>query len=338
MLRKALSPMAAAIVAISAGVASAQSIEMKIGFVTINDSQHESAKLFAEEVAKRTNGAIQARIFPAGQLGNIARQIEGLQLGTQEVFYSPPGFFVGINPAFQAADAPGLFDSAWHQMAALNHPSIRDKFLALAEHANISGVFVFTASHTAIASRNPISTINDIKGLKLRVLASKVEIGYVSALGATGVPMDFTEVIAAIQNRTLDGTRIGVAVLAPSKFYTVAPNIYAEATGYVPIVVWFSKGWLGKLSAEHRATIYATGKDLTEKSQLIANELVARLDKVWTDNGGKIVQPTPADRAELFRHARRVSDEILGGDPKVKDTYQLMKQAAEATKGARPPR
>jgi TRAP-type C4-dicarboxylate transport system substrate-binding protein len=316
----------------------AQTVDMKVGFVTINDSQHESAKVFAEEIAKRTKGAIQARIFPAGQLGNIGRQIEGLSLGTQEAFITPPGFMVGLNPAFSAADAPGLFESGWHQMKALNHPLVRDKFMALGDHANIAGLYLYSAGYTGIASRAPIRNLNDIKGLKLRVLASKVEVAFVGALGATGVPMDFTEVLPAIQNRTLDGTRIGVIVLSPSRFYTAAKYIYAEQTGEVPAGFWLSKGWLTKLSADHRKAVLDLGRDMTERTQLIAIELLARTEKVWLENGGEITQPTPADRAELNKRARAVSDEVLGTDPKVKEMYKLMKQAAEATRGSQPPK
>jgi hypothetical protein len=53
--------------------AAAETTGIKIGLVTINDSQHESAKLFADEIGKRTNGAVRAQIFPSGQLGDIGR-------------------------------------------------------------------------------------------------------------------------------------------------------------------------------------------------------------------------------------------------------------------------
>ena len=90
---------AAALIAIGATPALSQTFEMKVGFVTVNDSQHQTAKWFAEEMQARTNGAIKVKIFPLAQLGKIPRQVEGIQLGTQEAFISPPGFFVGINPA-----------------------------------------------------------------------------------------------------------------------------------------------------------------------------------------------------------------------------------------------
>ena len=98
--------------ALAAWPAAAQkTYEIKIGFVTINDSQHRAADLYKAALEKRTGGQLKVSIFPAAQLGTIPRQLEGIQLGTQEFFVTPPGFFQGINPAFQAPDAPGLFDS-----------------------------------------------------------------------------------------------------------------------------------------------------------------------------------------------------------------------------------
>lgn len=320
----------------AAGTA-AQPMEMKIGFITINDSQHETAKLFTEEIAKRTNGAIQGRVFPAGQLGSIARQIEGIQFGTQEVFLSPPGFFVGINPAFQAPDAPGMFESVWHQHKALNHPLFRDKFLALADQANITGVSIWAAGKTSIATRTPVKTLDDLKGMKLRVLASKTEIGFVKALGATGVPLDFAETLAAIQNRTLDGARSVVLVLGPSKFYTAAKYLYNEGSAVIPQAMWVSKPWLAKLTADQRQAIFDTALSLTDRSGLIALEISSRWEKLWVENGGEIVEPSVKDRAEIAQRIATLGDDTLGTDPKVKDMYALMKQAAEATRGAKPP-
>ena len=131
--------MAACAAVLAATAANAKTYDMKCGFVTVNDSQHRSVEIFKEKVAEKTGGAVDVRIFPLAQLGTIPRQVEGIQLGTQECFISPPGFFVGLNQAFQAPDAPALFESQMHQHRTLNHPTVREKFLALASHAGIVG-------------------------------------------------------------------------------------------------------------------------------------------------------------------------------------------------------
>ena len=225
------------------GTATAQKFDMKIGFVTVNDSQHESAKIFKEKIKKRTNGGITVRIFPLAQLGTIPRQVEGIQLGTQEGMLSPPGFFVGLNPAFQAPDAPALFDSQWHQHKTLNHPTVRDKFLKLMEHAGVIGNYTWSAGATAVASRTPIKTLSDMNGLKIRVLATKMETAVLKTVGAAGIPMPYSEVLPALQRKVLDGVRSGIIVMGPSKFYTVAKHLYNEKSGYIPSALWMNRAY-----------------------------------------------------------------------------------------------
>ena len=118
-------PAIAAAAAVSiAGPAGA--IDMKIGYPTTADPQHDVGVRLAKLVAERTNGEIKGRVFPTSQLGKIPRQIEGLQLGTQEVFLAPPGFLQGVNPSFQVPDAPGLFKDLMHVHRSFFDDSFRD--------------------------------------------------------------------------------------------------------------------------------------------------------------------------------------------------------------------
>lgn len=331
MLKKAL--IACALVPAMVATAQAQKFEMKVGFVTVNDSQHDSAKFFAAELKKRVGDAINVRIFPLGQLGKIPRQIEGIQLGTQEAFISPPGFFVGINQAFQAPDAPGLFDTFEHQHRTLNHPLVREKFLALAERAGIVGNYVWSAGKTAVASRDKIEKLGDFGGKKLRVLATKMEQAVMKELGATGIPMPFGEVLPAIQRRTIDGARSGVIVMGPFKFYTTAKFLYNDSMGYIPSGMWMNKKFVDKLPANLRTAVFESGKAITDATLESAARNTEKWEKLWVKNGGTVIEPTAADKAELRKRLSPLGDQFLGQNPKVKEMYDLVKQAAAATKG-----
>ena len=93
-----------AAVAMTAGFAVApaiaQTYDMKIGYPTTADPQHDVAVRYAKLITERTGGKIKGRVFPTSQLGKIPRQVEAIQLGTQEIFMAPPGFLVGLNQAF----------------------------------------------------------------------------------------------------------------------------------------------------------------------------------------------------------------------------------------------
>ena len=307
--------------------------DMKCGFVTVNDSQHRSAEIFKDKIAKKTGGAVDVRIFPLAQLGTIPRQVEGVQLGTQECFISPPGFFVGLNQAFQAPDAPALFESQMHQHRSLNHPTVRDKFLALASHAGIVGNYTWSAGATAVASRRPIKTLDDFNGRKIRVLATKMEIATLKTVGATGIPMPYSEVLPALQRKGIDGVRSGIIVMGPSKFYTVAKYIYNEKSAFIPSGMWLNRKWLDSLPKAHRAAIFEVGKEMGDITVKIAIEITAKWEKLWGEKGGTVTAPTAADRAELFRRVRPLGDEFLGKNPKIAPMYKLIKAAAAATAG-----
>jgi TRAP-type C4-dicarboxylate transport system substrate-binding protein len=313
--------------------AQAQSFDMKIGFITINDSQHETAKWFATEIDKRTGGRIKARVFPAGQLGGIPRQVEGVQLGTQEAFFTPPAFFVGVAPAFQAGDAPGLFYSLDHQHKALNHPSVRDKWLRLAETAGVIGVMTWSAGEPAIATREPVRKVADLNGLKIRVLATPVERALASAVGANGMPMDYGEVLAALQNRVLDGARSAIVVMGPSKFYTVTKYVTIIADNYIPSGMWLSKTWLGKLPGELQKAIMETARDVTPHSLQWSKEITRKWEEEWTKNSGEVIRLSAADRKQYMERVQPLGEKLLGGhdNPQVREMYQLLATAARAT-------
>ena len=82
---------------------------MKLGFATMNDIQHQWANWYKEALESRSQGRIAVNLFPRSQLGTIASQIEGLQLGTVEAFTTPADFFAGMDPRFGTFSIPLLF-------------------------------------------------------------------------------------------------------------------------------------------------------------------------------------------------------------------------------------
>ena len=322
----------AALVLVPTSGAWGQAIDMKIGFVTINDPQHVASQWFADEIAKRTQGRVTARLFPAAQLGGIPRMAEAVQLGTQEAFHTPPAFFVGTTPGFQAADAPGLFDSLDHQHATLNHPKVRDKWLHLAEGAGIIGIYTFAAAEGAIATREPVRKIADMKGLKLRVLATKMETAIMNEVGVTGVPMDYAEIIGAIQNRVIDGARSAIIVMGPSKFYTVARYVTILGDNFIPSGMWLSKVWFDKLPADIRKSIQDTARDLTPVALAATKAAAKHWETEWAKSGGEVIRLSAAEHAEFMRRVKPLGDEILGGNPRVKEMYELLKSVAAETR------
>lgn len=312
------------------GSASAATV-MKIGFVTINDGQHKSANWIAKEVEKRTGGSITVKVFPAAQLGKIPRQIEGVLLGTQEAFISPPGFFVGLNKAFMAPDAPGLFDSFGHQTKTLNHPSVRDKFLNLATSKGVTGMYIVSAGASALAMRDPVRKLSDVQGKKIRVLASPMEVAIMKQLGAAGTPMAYSEVLPAIQRRVLDGASSAVVVMGPSKFYTAAKYLTPTHFTYIPTSMWTSAKWLAKLSDKERAILKEVGREVTPIANDWSRDDTVKWEEKWAGEGGTVIRLDEAERRAALDKLRPLGEEIFVKDPVIAPMYKLLKAAAKET-------
>lgn len=109
------------------GQAHAQ-ITMKFATLTLNDVQHETLKVYKEELEKATGGRIKVEVYPAGQLGGAPRQTEGLRLGTIEAAMGPPELFFGADRRFQVLAMAGLFKDNAHARRVLDNAEFRKIF------------------------------------------------------------------------------------------------------------------------------------------------------------------------------------------------------------------
>ena len=331
--------LAAATVALACSVswqAMAQQHSMRIGMVTVNDAQHSFAQRYAEELTKRTKGAIKVEVFPAAQLGGIPRQIENVKLGVQAGFVSPSGFFSGINRGFEVVDTPGIYKSVWHAQNAVTDPAFREKFANLGESQGVLGASLWVYGPTAIASLRPINTLEDMKGLKVRVLATKMESKMASVLGMAGVPMPYNEVLPALQQRTIDACRSAMSVMGASKFFTTTKSITATEDGMILSALWISKAWLNKLPKNLQDEVMDTGRSLENWGTENAQGYEERSAKLWTDNGAKVIKLSAGDQAELEKRLRPLGDEFLGSDPATKPMYDLLKSTLAKVSDKKP--
>jgi C4-dicarboxylate-binding protein DctP len=323
-----------AVVALQPGAASAQKFHIKIGYATVNDPQHEMGMEIGKEIQKRSNGRITYSLFPGSQLGKIPRQVEGIQLGTQEFFLTPPTFLTGVNPAFQVPDAPGLFSDKAHGHRALNHPPFRDRFLSLAEKKGIIGANVIFYDGTSYSSHEPIRRPEDLKGKKIRVLASPMERAVPAVFGGTGVPIPYSEVVPSLQKKVVDGARTSLVVMAASKFFTVVKNITITDAAAVTTGTWISKAWLNKLPADLRQIVRQVPADLADWGSKNALDRFKKAEQEWKDNGAEVIRFSPADQKRYMEAVQAVGVKFLGNhkNAEVREIYALLRQAVEATK------
>lgn len=328
-----LFPVLTGVLLVSVGVTPGQAqIVMKLSTATINDTQHEWLKRFAATVTEATAGRIKGEVYPASQLGSIPRQIESTQLGAIQGWVGPPEFLSGLDKRFEVLSAPGVFRSMEHTRRILADPAFESTILKLADDKNLKGVALFAAGPMAIGTRKSVQRLSDLQGLKIRVLASQIQLEQVKKIGATPLPMALGEVLPAIQQGTIDGLMTNIQVMTAFRFYDAAPNVLETNHAYVTSIAMLSKRWFDGLAPDLQKIVLDSAARTTQGLYPFIAQSFEDQRAAWKQRGGKLIDVSESERSNLMSELSKVSDEVFSKDPGLKEAYRALVAAAEKNK------
>jgi len=215
---------------------------------------------FAELVKQRTNGRIQIDVFPSAQLGEEKAVLEQVQLGAIEFTRVSSGPLAEFNKNFGVFSLPYIFDSDEHLWKFLESPD-GTKLLDSLEASKMKGLAYYSSGARSFYSRTPLKSLEDLKGLKIRVIQNKINIDLIEALGASATPMAYGEVYGALQTGVIDAAENNYPSYYSSQHYKVAKYYITDAHQRVPEVLLISKATWDKLSEEDRQIIKQAALD-----------------------------------------------------------------------------
>lgn len=321
---------AAAALAAGALAAPAQAADftLKIGLGTMNDIQHQWANWMKEGIEAESKGRIEVKIFPRNQLGTIASQIEGMQLGTVEAFIAPADFFAGVDPRFGTFSIPVLFKDPAHAEKVLLDPAMNKAILGLGSDKNLQVVTVTTYAMAHYFGKEPIRSLDDFKGKKLRVNATDAEREKMRRFGATAVAMDLAEVVPGLQQGTIDGTMSATAVYVIFKFFDIAKVLTEVHDTMIISTGAVSRVWLNKLPADLRNVVVEEGRKLQPRLMEHSRKLDSAMRAKWAEAGGSFVTLPEADKAKVKSTLADVGEQVTKGNPAVAAFYKQLKTTA----------
>jgi tripartite ATP-independent transporter DctP family solute receptor len=242
---------------------------------------------FAELVKERSNGRINIKVFDSSQLGEEKAVIEQVQLGSIDftrVSSSPLGEF---NKSMSVFSLPYIFDSSEHMWKFLNS-DFAQKMLDNMQSSKFVGLSYMDGGARSFYTKNPVKSPADLKGMKIRVMQSKMNMDLMEALGASATPMPYGEVFSALQTGVIDGAENNAPSFLTANHFQAVKNYTLDAHQRIPEVLMASKATWDKLSPEDQKLIKQAAKDATEfQKEAWAKFEKEALDKVIA--GGAIV-------------------------------------------------
>jgi len=308
--------------------AAAAEYTMKVGIISQNDPLHAYIKLFKERLEKASNNRIEVKLFPGAQLGGESALAEGVQLGTVEMVAIPAVYLKGLDPRFQVADAMGLFQDLNHAYDVLQNPEFRDAFLNVANDNGVRGVSLWVYDVTSFATQKPFNTLDDIKGTKLRVLASDMERQLMTDLGSTGVPMPFVEVVPALQRGTIDGVRTSPIIMTAFRVPSVAK--YLTITNDAPIAIggFVSQRFYDRLPQDLQKVLNDVGREVELEMKSVVGGIRDTMLARWKELGGEIHSLSEDEQNKLMELNREASRKHIGADESMKPLFETLERLA----------
>jgi TRAP-type transport system periplasmic protein len=316
--------------AYAASAAAQPQFTMKLSAPTVNDMNIEYMKAMKAGIEPRSNGRIKVELYPANQLGQIPRTVEGVALGTIEMTLVASGFFVGIDPRYLVFDAAGLFDDMDHGNRVFQDPEIRKRLAQFSADKGIEPLIVYSANPNMVLTHKPIRALADFKGQKIRVPgAAPLHVEPFRQFGASPLSMPLGEVLPAMQNRTIDGAVAGLTVFPGFKYYDVAKSMTYLPGSYLILVGGASRLFLKSIGPDLEKIVRDVSR---EAEKLFFSWLpgdVERARKEWLGHGGEVISLPAADQKGFITDVSKVTETILAGQPAVKAEYDALRVAAQ---------
>jgi len=255
-----------------------------------------------ELLSERTGGRITARVFPASALGNNTELLEQLQAGTLEMAISSVAFLGAFTQTTKLLDLPYLFKSNEAAQEVLDGPVGQTMFSDLRK-AGFTGLAWMATGWRHLTANKEIRTPNDLKGLKIRVMENQMHIDHFNTLGASAVPMAFSELYTALQNGTMDCQENPFANIDGNRLYEVQKYIIKTGHIYDTSPLLASSMWWDTLSKADQQLIQDVVSEVLgyERTLSAENELV--VENKLNSNGKNVVVTLTDEERSAFRNA-----------------------------------
>ena len=240
------------------------------GYPTVAATENLGKKL-----AEATNGRLSVQMYPSMQLGGEKETIEQTQIGAIQLLRVSAGTMGPIVDDINVVNMPFLFKSIAHSEKMMDGPigqELLDKITASPNANLVALCWMNSGARSLYNSKHPIKSIEDIKGLKFRVIGNPIFIEMMNSLGGNGVAMGYDQVFSALQTGVIDGAENNPPSYVFSNHYTAAKYYSLTEHLVIPEVLVFSKRAWTNLSADDQNLLKNFAREAQFEERVLWNQ------------------------------------------------------------------
>lgn len=295
----------------------------KVG--TIVSESHilsESIDVFKEELEKRSDGRFTVEYYPNATLGGEAEMLQQLQSGTLDLMWMSVAELSKSAEAMNFWSTPFMIESYDHLYEIASTEEAMDLFDGL-EKAHPLGVVAVGMRHV-LAKDDSVQTLSDIKGKKIRIPASNINIDWWESLGAVPTPVALPELYTSFQTGVVDMLDIDLDAIVHQKYDEVGKNLTPLNHMIMAGGVIMSEVTWNQLSDEDKKMIEEAFEVSREFNRDRSKEKEEENLNKFLENGGNVVEFEEED--QLIKVAEEINEKYASENEKIKAIMDRVKE------------
>jgi tripartite ATP-independent transporter DctP family solute receptor len=213
---------------------------------------------FGKKLEQATNGRISVKMFPSMQLGGEKEAIEQAQIGAIQLARVSVGALGPVIDELNVFNLPFLFRNTAHMQQVIDGPigrELLDKITNNPKAGLVGLCWMDAGARSMYDTKKAIANIDDLKGMKMRVMGNPMFVDMMNALGGNGVAMGYDQVFSALQTGVVDGAENNPPSFVFDNHFTVAKYYTLTEHLIVPEVLVLSKKTWDSLSKDDQALV-----------------------------------------------------------------------------------
>jgi tripartite ATP-independent transporter DctP family solute receptor len=258
-----------------------------LGYPTV-----EAVQRMGKKLEQATGGRLSVQMYPSMQLGGEKEMIEQAQVGALALARISVGPMGPLVPELNVFNLPFMFRDAAHMEKVIDGPIGDELMKKLTDHptAGLIGLCWMNAgTRNVYNSKKIVKSMDDLKGLKIRMMGNPVFVDTMNALGGNGVSMGFDQLISAMQTGVVDGAENNYPTYATQQHYRYAKYYSLTEHLIIPEILVFSKRVWNTLSKEDQELIAKFAKEAQQEQRKLWYEKEKESIKQIQEAGVEIV-------------------------------------------------
>ncbi|WP_119418273.1 TRAP transporter substrate-binding protein [Desertibaculum subflavum] len=277
-----------------------------VGYPTV-----DAVIAMGKKLEAATGGRLSIQMFPSMQLGGEKEMIEQAQVGALQYARISVGPMGPIVDELNVFNMPFVFRDIPHMNKVIDGP-IGDEMLAkltASPQSKLVGLcWMDAGARSVYNSKKPIKSIDDLKGLKIRMMGNPIFVDTMNAMGGNGIAMGFDQLYNALQTGVVDGAENNPPSYESGKHFQVAKYYSLTEHLIIPEILVFSKATWDKLSKEDQALISKVAKEAQQEQRKLWNEREAKSMAMIKQAGIEVITMPPAEKKKFQAAVKPVWD------------------------------